>query len=512
MKTWGLILACVLASVANAAPPAAPRISVQATDIRQLEFRWDSVPGVHRHELWFKANSVTPWVKYQEQPAQLGPRFRIGVGVHLLDWRQARYLVKACNLSGCTNSNSVGVASEPLVAMGYIKPNNPLGHEFFGTSVALSADGRTLAVLTGENLGGRMRSIALHVYRKTTSISAWRREARLLPSTVQANTAHIYNAYPLDISADGNVIAVGVLRESVPIPGSVGAGGAVYLFKRTGTTWEIAQKITRNSASGIYFGRDVELDDSGRTLVVSYADVAGIYAPGTLEVYRDPEDSSDLFVHQLTLTNPIENGEAFCDGGVALSGDGQTLLRGCRYPSFVQVFNAPAFTESARIVTQTDALDTTYDGKVFVASVGLQTFVYRLGATGWVVDGDLTEASEIDNASMRDLAISRDGKLIALGHAWDQSAGLGPIYPPYQEAPSRSGAVRIFERKNSGWQLRRTVKPGSTHDQWFGHAVALGNNGKILAVGAPMDPSAATGIDGDRDDDSMPERGAVWLY
>jgi len=70
----------------------------------------------------------------------------------------------------------------------------------------------------------------------------------------------------------------------------------------------------------------------------------------------------------------------------------------------------------------------------------------------------------------------------------------------------------VLERKSSGWVLRRWIKPGSTHDQWFGHSLALGNNGRILAVGAPLDPSAATGIDGDRDDASMPERGAVWLY
>jgi hypothetical protein len=42
--------------------------------------------------------------------------------------------------------------------------------------------------------------------------------------------------------------------------------------------------------------------------------------------------------------------------------------------------------------------------------------------------------------------------------------------------------------------------------------VALGDNGRVLAVGAPFDPSAATGIDGDRDDASAPERGAVWMY
>jgi hypothetical protein len=56
------------------------------------------------------------------------------------------------------------------------------------------------------------------------------------------------------------------------------------------------------------------------------------------------------------------------------------------------------------------------------------------------------------------------------------------------------------------------VKPGSTNEAWAGHSVALGDNGRVLVVGAPYDASAATGIIGDRDDASAPERGAVWIY
>jgi hypothetical protein len=40
----------------------------------------------------------------------------------------------------------------------------------------------------------------------------------------------------------------------------------------------------------------------------------------------------------------------------------------------------------------------------------------------------------------------------------------------------------------------------------------LGDNGKVLAVGAPLDPSAATGINGNPNDGTAPDRGAVWLY
>jgi hypothetical protein len=516
MKAFGLVCACVfscaLSSVALAAPPGTPHISVQATDIKQLEFTWTTVPGVQRYELWFRAVPGAPWVKYAEQDARRGPRFRIGVAVHLLDWQRANYYVKACNPSGCSSSNLVGVDGEQLVAMGYIKPIAATGHEFFGNSIALSADGKTLAVLTAETLGGRERSAVVHVYHRNNSISDWRREARLLPSTVQASTGHVFSGDPLALSADGNLLAFGLFRENMfATPGPAGSG-AVYLFRRTGSTWALAQKlIAAQPHSADYFGTDVKVDDAGRTLVISHNFLTDRYEPGTLEVYRDPVDASDQFVHSATLPVPAEE-EGYCYGGTALSGDGQTLLRGCRAPAYVQVFNGPDFSESARVVGSPDAFAITYDGTVFLVSMGLQTFAYRLTSSGWVLDADLTAPSGIINASQRRLAISRDGKIAALGNPWDFTAGLGPIFPPYQMAETQSGAVTVFERKSSGWVLRRWIKPGSTNDQWFGHAVALSDNGRVLAVGAPFDASAATGIDGDRDDDSMPERGAVWIY
>ena len=154
MKAMGLVLACAFCSVALAAPPAAPHLSVQATDIRQLEFSYEPVPAVTRYELWFRTQPGTQAVKYAERDPRRAPFFRIGVPVHLLNWKQAQYYVNACNSSGCTPSNVVGVDGEQLVAMGYIKPSRATGILFFGTSIALSADGKTLAVLMSHNWAG----------------------------------------------------------------------------------------------------------------------------------------------------------------------------------------------------------------------------------------------------------------------------------------------------------------------------------------------------------------------
>ncbi len=108
MKHAITLLVCAFASVAYATPPDAPTITVAATDIKQLQFDITPVTRVNWYELWFKANPGAQWVKYAEQIPQR-PLFRINASVHLLDWRQARYFVKACNPSGCSQSNEVGI-------------------------------------------------------------------------------------------------------------------------------------------------------------------------------------------------------------------------------------------------------------------------------------------------------------------------------------------------------------------------------------------------------------------
>ena len=45
---------------------------------------------------------------------------------------------------------------------------------------------------------------------------------------------------------------------------------------------------------------------------------------------------------------------------------------------------------------------------------------------------------------------------------------------------------------------------------WFGRSIAL--SGDTLAVSAPHEDSAATGIDGDQSDNSMTTAGAVYVF
>jgi len=506
------LAACVFSSLAFAAPPAAPFVTVGVHDTKQLQFDWASVPQTGHYELWFRATPGAQWVKYAETPAQRSI-FRINVSVHLLDWRVARYYVAACNPSGCTNSNEVGVENLADDATGYLKPNYLNEARLFGGAVAMSADGTTAAVSLSRATGSTAGNSVFYVYRKASSTAGWRFEARVVPSLIR-NTG----GSSLAINGDGTVIAFGRGYEGVG--GEVG-NGAVYLFRRTGTTWS-QEKRLQSSVPYDNFGTTVELDDSGNTLAIWHRDAANTftYVAGVTEIYNH---SSGSWQHAATIPLPASSQyEPSCQPHFALSGDGQRLFRICYADAHrvVLVHDAPGWAESARIVgyDETKELDTNYDGTLFVTRRGYAfADVYRLEQNVWSPDSGSPlhfniVPDSLDPRSMS-LAMSRDGKIIAAGDGEDARGAPGVNYPPVPpEGNASPGTVYVWERKPSGWKLRRYLKP-TVEPHWsYGTTVAIGNNGKNLIVGASWDASAATGINGDPSETLPTYPGAAWLY
>jgi len=88
--------------------------------------------------------------------------------------------------------------------------------------------------------------------------------------------------------------------------------------------------------------------------------------------------------------------------------------------------------------------------------------------------------------------------------------GGGGTEPP-TGAPD-SGAVYVYTRDGAGiWSQQAYIKASNTDaGDAFGQSVAL--SGDTLAVGARHEASAATGIDGDQNDNSAGSAGAVYVY
>jgi hypothetical protein len=75
------------------------------------------------------------------------------------------------------------------------------------------------------------------------------------------------------------------------------------------------------------------------------------------------------------------------------------------------------------------------------------------------------------------------------------------------------GAAYLFTRGAGNWQQQNYLKaPVTNNYQYFGDSLAISGDGHTLAVGVPNEDSSATGINGDRADESVSKAGAVYLY
>lgn len=157
----------------------------------------------------------------------------------------------------------------------YLKASNTRENAFLGGAVALSADGRTLAVgalaesSASPGINGNQADATLGyagaVYVFVRSGTTWVQEAYVKASN-PGHQARFGTA--LALSADGNTLAVGADQEGALNTGINGIGAA-YVFARTGAAWsQQAYLKASNPRILSHFGISVALSSDGNTLAV----------------------------------------------------------------------------------------------------------------------------------------------------------------------------------------------------------------------------------------------------
>src|SRR6266852_3919945 len=111
------------------------------------------------------------------------------------------------------------------------------------------------------------------------------------------------------------------------------------------------------------------------------------------------------------------------------------------------------------------------------------------------------------------VALSGDGNTLAVGAPYESSGAKGVNGNQSDTSVYSSGAVYVFIRSGEGWSQQAYIKasnPGQGYK--FGHVVSLSQDGNTLAVSAYYEASAAKGINGDQNDHSIPQAGAVYVF
>ena len=116
------------------------------------------------------------------------------------------------------------------------------------------------------------------------------------------------------------------------------------------------------------------------------------------------------------------------------------------------------------------------------------------------------------------VALSADGSTLAVGAPFESSAATGIDGNQDDDSAYGAGAVYVFARHDSnspddGWAQQAYIKASNTGlTDYFGYTVELSADGNTLAVSAYFEASGASGVNGDQDDDSLPQAGAVYVF
>ena len=92
------------------------------------------------------------------------------------------------------------------------------------------------------------------------------------------------------------------------------------------------------------------------------------------------------------------------------------------------------------------------------------------------------------------------------------SGGRGFKADPEDFSAPESGAVYVFLRNAGRWAQQAYIKAPNAEDyDQFGSGVALSGDGATMAVAANGDDSGS-GIDGNQNDNSVRDSGAVFVF
>lgn len=352
-------------------------------------------------------------------------------------------------------------------------------------------------------------------------------------TSLDASGATIVAGAPFD---SGNARGVNQL----PVDQGLRDSGAAYVFVReVSSGWaQLAYLKASNADAQDTFGRAVAID--GDTLVVGAplessaaqaidGDELDNSAPGAGAAYVFVRDGSGAWTQQAYLkASDAMAGDQF-GTGVAIHDDTIAVSGRRMFLGVVYLFRRDArgsWSQEAAVSPADAAWDIGFGDQLAVdgdtLAVGAKdhrdyqsagaVYVYRRDTDArWTQEAMLT-ASNAERNDTFGGSLALNGNTLAVGAMQEASAATGINGDETDNSTPFSGAAYVFTRSASGvWLQQAYIKASNTESgDDFGYALDL--SGDWLAVGAENEGSAASGVQGDQTDNSLPGSGAAYLY
>ena len=421
---------------------------------------------------------------------------------------QGTHLVSYSSHSESSNSSSSISGISTYRQVGILTGTFAIdGNDSFGSSVATSADGKTIIIGASLEPG---KSDGLPDQPNTGLVYVFDRNGNSFTQVgilTGSNAVDVNEFFGFSVatSADGKSIIVGAYADETLVSNS----GLVYVFDRNGNSFTQVGILTgSNSGSSDEFGKSVATSSDGKTIIVGAPiDETTVSDTGLVYVFERSGNSFNQ-VGILNGSNAVTGGEKFgCS--VATSIDGKSIIVGAKNDGFPTASNTGlvyVFDRSGNSFDQVGILTgsnstsgdefgssvaTSADGKTIVVGVSKDEFgsnaesgiayVYDRNGNTFNQVGILTGlyASNTNDNFGNSVAISADGKTIVVGSLNDEPPGPA----------ANSGIVYVFKRIGNTFNRVGIVTGSFAIDllDQFGASVAISADGKSIIVGAIFD-------------------------
>lgn len=391
----------------------------------------------------------------------------------------------------------------------YLKASNTDFADYFGSAVAISGDTVVVAAAfedskatgingeQGDNSGTNSGAAYVFVRNGTT----WTQQAYLKASNTEGT-----DEFGRAVAISGDTVVVSAWLEDSNANGvngnqsdnSTPESGAVYVFTRNGTAWS-QQAYLKASNTGLqdYFGSAVAI--SGETILVA----ANGEWSSAIGINGDQTDNSALSAGAAYIF--VRNGNTWSQQAYVKASNtnaGDSFGSSVAISENTAIVGAQAEDSSASGINGDQVNDS--------ASEAGAAYVFVRDGTNWSQQAYL-KASNTDAGDGFGHAVSVSGDVLIVGAFGESSSATGADGDQADNSASQSGSAYVFVRKGDNWIQQSYLKASNTEaTDFFGYGVAI--SGNIAMVGADLEDSNATGIDGNQSDNSLSTAGAAYAF
>jgi hypothetical protein len=402
----------------------------------------------------------------------------------------------------------------------YLKASNSEMGDQFGISVAISGD--TIVVgaryedsnspgVNGDQANNNANGAgAAYVFVRSEGV--WTQQAYL-----KASNPGIQDIFGGSVAISGDTIVVGAWWEDSAATGvdgnqndnSADDAGAAYVFGRTGAAWtQRAYLKASNTGESDVFGWCVA--------------VGGAASDESVLVGAVGEDSAATGVNGDQFNESAENaGAAYVFGRTGAAWAQQAYLKASNTQSEDQfAWSCAASGDSVVVGAPVEAGGSTGingDQHNDAAPASGAAYVYVRSGGVWTQQA-YVKASNTGQGDFFGTSVALAGDALLIGAPFEDSAATGIDGDQASSGASTSGAAYFYTREGAEWSHRAYIKASNTgaQDQFGGNQLVGGGGVSLTSnsavVGAWLEDSNATGVDGNQTNENAPSAGAAYAF